>query len=274
MMVGTLTPIQYTEHRHSRRHLPLARALLLSLAIAGLGWRFGALTGPGVLAASLVGSAVLVGTGWPGLWALGVFFAGSSAISRLAPDRTWDLDAKGGRRDPWQVLANGAAAAVGALVPGAGLWIVTASLAAAAADTWATATGGWSRALPRHIVTGCPVPAGTSGGVTLIGSAGALVGAAGVGLAAAVAGRRWALFALALGVGMLGMLADSVIGALVQGRFHCDSCGLATERRVHRCGRPARPVGGLSWLSNDAVNALATLGAAAAGFAAWHRWGT
>jgi len=274
MMVGTLTPIQYTEHRHSRRHLPLLYALLLSLAIAGTGWRLQALTAPGALAASLVGSAVLAGTGWPGLWALAVFFAGSSTISRLAPDRTRDFDAKGGRRDPWQVLANGGAAAAGALIPGAGLWIVTASLAAAAADTWATAAGGWSRALPRHIVTGRPVPAGTSGGVTLIGSAGAMAGAAGVGLAAALAGRNWVLFALALGVGMLGMLADSLLGAVAQGRFHCDECGRPTERRVHRCGRLARPIGGLSWLSNDAVNALATLGSAAAGFAAWHQWGT
>jgi uncharacterized membrane protein len=72
---------------------------------------------------------------------------------------------------------------------------------------------------------------------------------------------------------MLGMLADSILGAAVQGRFHCDACDLSTERRLHRCGRPTRLTGGISWLNNDAVNALATLAAALAGYAAWRQWG-
>jgi uncharacterized membrane protein len=220
-----------------------------------------------------VGTAILWGTGWPGLVALGTFFAGSSAISRLAPDLTSGLDAKGARRDAVQVLANGGAAAVGALVPGAGLWIVTSSLAAAAADTWATSTGGWSRSLPRHLLTFQSVPAGTSGGVTLAGTAGAFAGAASVGAAAAVAAHLPVLFPVALVLGMLGMLADSALGASLQGRFHCDGCDLPTERRMHPCGRLSRPIGGFWWLSNDGVNASATLGAAVAAFAAWRQWG-
>ncbi len=98
---------------------------------------------------------------------------------------------------------------------------------------------------------------------------GAGIGAAAVGLAAALAARSPALFPLALGVGMLGMLADSVLGATLQGRFHCDVCDLPTERRVHRCGQPSRRTGGVPWLSNDGVNALATFSAALAGFVAW-----
>ena len=89
-------------------------------------------------------------------------------------------------RDTWQVLANGGAAAASAIMPilpEAVLWMVTASLVAAAADTWATSFGGWSRTDPRHILRSQPVPPGTSGGVTLLGSAGALAGAASVGAA-------------------------------------------------------------------------------------------
>ena len=63
-------------------------------------------------------------------------------------------DAKGERRDGLQVLANGWAAGLGALLAPAnsalGLWIVTTALAAAAADTWATAAGSWSQSDPRH----------------------------------------------------------------------------------------------------------------------------
>jgi uncharacterized protein (TIGR00297 family) len=198
---------------------------------------------------------------------------GASGISRLAPKAGEALDSKGDQRDSLQVLANGAAAALGALVPGAGLWIVTASLAAAAADTWATSTGGWSRTEPRNIVNLRRVAPGTNGAVSPIGTLGAGAGAAIVGVATAWTAGIAALFPLALGVGMLGMLTDSVLGATLQGRYHCDTCDLPTERRVHRCGQATRQMGGAPWLSNDAVNALATFGSALAGYLAWRWWG-
>lgn len=248
-------------------------ALLLSSLVAGLGWWLRLLTPGGALAASLVGTAIIGGTGVPGLLALGSFFVGSSLVSRIAPDLTSRFDGKTTRRDAAQVIANGGAAALGALLPGAAIWAVTASLAAAAADTWATSVGGWSRSAPRHILRGHPVPAGTSGGVTLLGTVGALVGAAIVGFTVALGAHRLALFPLALGVGMLGMLLDSVLGAAVQGRFHCDACDLPTEGAVHRCGRQARPTGGTAWITNDVVNGIATLAAAVAGWAAWYCWG-
>lgn len=240
--------------------MPLPLALALSTLIALLGWRLRALTGLGALAAALVGTSIGSMTGWAGMAALGSFFIGSSIISRLAPDRSAErYDAKGSRRDEWQVLANGGAAALAALVLGpAALPVVTISLAAAAADTWATAFGGWSRALPRHILTGRQVPAGTSGGVTLLGTAGAALGAGLVGLASAAVAGTPSLFSPALLLGMLGMLVDSILGAAAQGRFHCPGCDQPTERRRHRCGRTTRHSGGLAWLTNDGVNALAT----------------
>jgi len=276
MMVGTLTPLQYREQgllQRPLRTVPPYLALLLSTAIAGIGWSLSALSGAGALAAVVVGIAILVPTGWPGFLALGAFFAGSSLVSRLAPDRSAAFGAKGQRRDPWQVLANGGPAALGALMPGAGLWIATASLSAAAADTWATSIGAWSRARPRHIVTGQPVDPGTSGGITALGTAGAVAGAALVGTGPAILTGEAALFSAALTVGMLGMLLDSFLGARLQGRFHCDRCDRPTERRTHRCGSAARHTGGLAWLGNDGVNALASGAAAVAGYAAWWVWG-
>ncbi|HTS89773.1 MAG TPA: DUF92 domain-containing protein [Gemmatimonadales bacterium] len=251
--------------------LPLA--LLVSVLIAALGWRLQALTAAGAATASVIGTAILGGTGWAGLATLGIFFAGASAISRAAPDRPSALDAKGSVRDAAQVLANGGPAALGALVPGAGLWIVAASLAAAAADTWATSMGGWSRSSPRHILTWRGVPAGTSGGVTLLGTIGALIGAVTVAGGAALVTGSVRLLAAAIALGMLGMLADSVLGATLQGRFHCDDCGLATERRTHRCGGLSRLTAGIAWVDNDGVNALATTLAAIAGYLAWRAWG-
>lgn len=205
--------------------------------------------------------------------ALGTFFVGSSLISRIAPDRSAALDAKGSTRDAWQVLANGAAAALGALIPGAGLWVVTASLAAAAADTWATSVGGWSRTPPRSILTFQAVAAGTSGGVTAAGTFGAVLGATVVAGAGALISDGAPLFRVALLVGVLGMFVDSLLGAALQGRFHCPRCDRATERRKHRCGERSLTTGGLPWLTNDGVNATATTFAAVAGYVGWRLWG-
>jgi uncharacterized membrane protein len=105
--------------------------------------------------------------------------------------------------------------------------------------------------------------------VTWLGSLGGLVGAATVGIASGLVTGLGVTFPLALAVGMLGMLFDSLLGATVQGRFFCDACGVATERRHHRCGRAARHTGGTRWITNDVVNAMATGAAAILGWMAW-----
>ncbi len=231
-----------------------------------------ALTAGAAATATLIGTIILSATGGAGMAVLGAFFVGASAIGRLAPDPAAALGTKGQQRDSWQVLANGGSAALGALVPEAGLWLVTASLAAAAADSWATATGGWSRRPPRHLVTWARVAPGTSGGVTWPGTLGGVGGAFTVGIAALlVAPRGQSLLVVAVSIGVAGMLLDSLLGATLQGRFRCDHCGQDTERRVHRCGRSARRTGGLARLTNDGVNALATGAAAGLGWVAW-RW--
>jgi len=102
---------------------------------------------------------------------LAAFFVFSTAVGRLVPRRP-GFDTKGERRDQYQVVANGAPPpwrAAGLHDPGLGLWVVTGSLAAAAADTWATSVGGMSRRGPRLLLLGRAVPPGTSGGMTAAG---------------------------------------------------------------------------------------------------------
>ncbi len=234
--------------------------------------RAATLTGSGALAAWLVGTLVLYGTGWEGGGVLAAFFVSSTLVSRGAPPPP-GLDTKGERRDHRQVLANGGAAAAGALLglqhPELGLWLLTSALAAAAADTWATAVGARSGALPRLILDGRAVPPGTSGGVTPLGSAGGAAGATLIAATGALAGGMPALFPVAALVGFGGMLLDSALGAAAQGRFRCAECAERSEWRVHRCGRPTAHEGGLAWLDNDGVNLAAGVGASIVAFAAW-----
>jgi uncharacterized protein (TIGR00297 family) len=240
--------------------------------VALFAWRGRALTGGGAAAAWLVGTLVVTGTGWAGGAVLAAFFVSSSAVGRLAPARP-GLDAKGERRDQLQVGANGGPAAIGALLglhdPAVGLWIVTGSLAAAAADTWATSIGGRSRTPPRLLLGGRRVPPGTSGGMTVMGCAAAAVGALLVAATGAAVGSAPALLPLATLIGFAGMAADSALGAGWQGRFHCPLCDVASEWRVHRCGTRTVWQGGLRWLDNDGVNLAATALAGALAAAAW-----
>jgi uncharacterized protein (TIGR00297 family) len=217
---------------------------------------------------------ILLGAGWQGGAVLAVFFVSSSLISKLTAKRfALALDLKGDRRDAWQVFANGGVAALAAVIAPDDfplrIWLVTASLAAAAADTWATSIGSLSRVPPRLLWTRRRVAPGTSGGVTAAGAGGAVVGAALVSLTGAwAAGVPWLALAGTL-IGFAGMLLDSTIGGRLQGRFHCPRCDVQSEWARHHCGTTTRLTGGFRWLNNDAVNAIAI---AVATLLTWTFW--
>ncbi len=247
-------------------------ALVVAVLVAALGWMASALTRGGALAAAFVGTIILSGTGGPGFAALGVFFVTGSALSR------WFESGPGkAPRGAWQVVANGGAAAVGALLapvsPGLAVWVMGSSLAAATADTWATAIGSRSRVSPRHLLSGRMVSPGTDGGVTVTGTTGAVAGAAlvtlGVWIAGGAVNSGWDAAAMA-GIGVIGMLMDAVLGERVQRRLQCVPCDIASRHpRCPRCGRVATTVGGWRWMTNDTVNAVATAAAGAAGALSW-----
>jgi uncharacterized protein (TIGR00297 family) len=239
-----------------------------------MAWRAGTLTRSGSIAAWSVGTLILYGTGWNGGAVLAAFFISSNLVSRIGGrPATVGFDPKCDRRDAWQVYANGGAAAVAAVAapPELRLWLVTAALSAAAADTWATIVGTRNGKPPRWLGVGPRVAAGTSGGMTLIGSAGGALGALIVSATGALVSGRPALLPAGTLIGFAGMLVDSGLGALLQGRFHCSECDEPSEWRVHRCGRRTVLKGGLAWLDNDWVNLLATLFAAGAALLCW-RW--
>jgi uncharacterized membrane protein len=105
------------------------------------------------------------------------------------------------------------------------------------------------------------VEVGTSGGVSLLGTAVSLAGGLLIGLAPALWGQPLRpLPALLMGglAGLIGSAADSLLGATVQRIYYCDTCQKETERRRHRCGTLTRPLRGWSWLNNDLVNLLSS----------------
>ena len=256
----------------------LLAALAAAAVFALLAYRVRFLDASGALAAGLLAFGVVGLGGWA--WAVPgfAFFLTGSLLSkareRFAGDAAVRAE-KGSRRDVGQVLSNGGVA--GALLIAHTFWAwdgfywgFAAAFAAAAADTWATEIGTWRRGRTRLVWSGRAVPPGTSGGVSLAGTGGALLGAAVVFASLLpVAGRYadgigwpWAAVVVVAG-GFLAALVDSVLGATLQARYR-DAAGQISEARPTQ---DAVPVRGLRWLDNDRVNLACTLAGGALGIA-------
>lgn len=266
--------------------LELLGGLLLSAAIGLLAYRRGSLSGSGVVGAILSGTLYFGLGGWEWGVLLILFFVSSSMLSNYRADDKADLAekfAKGHRRDLGQALAN---AGVGMALAVARIWwdhpllfvACAGTMAAVNADTWATEVGVLSRRPPRLITNWRIAEAGTSGAVSALGMAVALVGAALIGLAGGAmtlvtgAGGRISLAVTVGGTlgGFIGALFDSLLGATVQAIYWCERCSKETERRVHRCGNRTRRLRGFPWLGNDGVNFLSSaVGAAVAVASGW-----
>jgi len=257
---------------HTKRRLLLG--LLFSSSIGGLAYSRRSLSRSGVAGAIPTGTATFGfgGTSW-GL-SLIFFFVSSSFLSHFrANDKArtaFDKFSKGSQRDLGQVIANGGVAT--ALACGYGLarspllrTTLTAgyvgALATATADTWATETGTLSPTPPRLITSGRRVEAGTSGGITLLGTSSSAAGALTLGGFFKLLQRGaspW-LPLIALLSGLAGSLFDSLLGATIQAMYYCPTCQKETERSIHSCGTPTQHLRGLRWLDNDVVNTLATV---------------
>ncbi len=203
----------------------------------------------------MIGAVIVVGTGWQGGTLLALFFVSGSALTYSGRDRT-----EPGGRNWRQVLANGLLPALGAVMVALGYqwgWlIVGGALATAQADTWATEIGRRQTRRPRLVTTWERVPIGTSGAISFGGTLGGVGGAALMGWCVMLLGVGTTRDALIVATsGVVGMFADSVLGATVQAQFRCAACGALTETSTH-CGERAVHERGVHWLDNDWVNVL------------------
>jgi uncharacterized protein (TIGR00297 family) len=241
----------------------LAFGAALAAVVALVAWGARALTASGALAAFAVGTCVFGAGGWPYAAVLFAFFIPSTVLSRIGRARKRALVdiGKHGARDAWQVFANGGIAAVCAVLSAlthahAVTAAFAAAFAAASSDTWGTEIGTLAKSAPRSILTLKPLPAGLSGGITVVGTIAEIAGALLVGLVA------WALHIapwwIVLIAGVAGAFADSIAGASAQELRYCSQCKRNCETDPHVCGSPTTVVRGYTWMSNDAVNFICT----------------
>jgi uncharacterized protein (TIGR00297 family) len=196
---------------------------LISLVFAAFGRAVRGVTTGGAIAGAAVCFALLLAVGSRGFAALLMVFLLTWLATRFGYARKQSLGTAEPQtgRNATQVVANLGVAAICALLYALVredprlLIALTATLAEAAADTVSSEIGQAVGGIPRLITNWKPVAPGTDGAITVAGTAVGIFAAIAVGLTG-VAGGRAVLSCAAAGV--LGMTADSVLGATIERR--------------------------------------------------------
>ena len=252
----------------------LTLGIILSTITGYLSYKLKFLTIDGALMAFILGSILFGFGGIPFAVPILVFFLFSSLLSFVGKKKKKPLEslyAKTGKRDLYQVNANGGIAAIVVLVgylfsmntiyP-----VYLVAIAAATADTLATELGVFSKKKPRLITNLRQVRPGTSGAISFLGSFAALLGSTIIAMIGylinpekiGIDTEPQVVLGIVIIAGFISSFIDSILGATVQGQYNCTVCNNLTERTSH-CGCDTQLVKGYRFITNDFVNIFSIL---------------
>ena len=292
-IVGTISEIISKEGTDNLT-LPLFSALILDLSLKSnltekyliLSWisltmlfafsayKAKSLSVSGTFGAILMGSIIFTIGGLQWVLPMLIFFVLSSLVSKIGKKQkklSSLISEKNDVRDIIQVYANGGIGFLSVI-----LFFYTrndifyiaylASLASAAADTWATEFGTLLGKNPRKITTFQKVLSGESGGITIPGTLASVLGAFSIAITGFLISNQFNFITLIMitSAGFIGSLVDSILGATIQAQYKCPQCNKITEKLMHCDGNKTKLVKGFSWINNDMVNLICTLSGAVA----------
>lgn len=262
-------------------------SLLVAAGLAARGVRRKSLSPSGALAGFLVTFATML-SGFRFGGTLIIFYLTASRLTKYKAERKAIVEdgyKEGGQRVWQQVLANtilGTAICVALVIRTR--WqdlhldatshpVETALLggflghyATCTGDTWSSEVGIVADAQPRLITTWRAVPPGTNGGITWVGTAasaagGGLIGVffflsglvtAGVAEGSAHVARQLLLIPLGTWAGLVGSLADSLLGATLQFSGFCS----IRKKVVEKPGPSVKRISGADVFGNSMINFL------------------
>jgi uncharacterized protein (TIGR00297 family) len=231
-------------------------------ALSGLGyfaWKKEWLNAGGSVTAVLLGFIIWVGNNWPGLGLIAVFFISGSLLGKLNKGGAGVIASKSGKpRDYKQVLCNGGVAGAclvwyGLVPDKLALTLFAVSVAISTADTLSSEIGMWAKGKVIDIIGFKVLPAGISGGISVTGTLAGLAGAAIIAILSiniGIAFPIWVTF-----FGFLGMLADSVLGSLIQVRYRVNN--QVAEEKPETGNFSIEK--GVKWMDNDLINLFSNL---------------
>ena len=211
-----------------------------------------------------------------GVFALTVLLLAYGTIAVISRIRKKRLGKKEHGRGFLQILINGGFSTLAMVAYGLighkGLLIVSlVAVGGCFVDSVSSDVGTLSRKAPHDILRRKPVPAGLSGGISLLGTVCALVASAAIAAATVwQLALNWTdgliMTALIFGQSVL----DSLLGSGLQVKYRCAVCGELTEEKTH-CDLAALRHSGLSWMDNNMVNFLSSLAVTLAALAIFWR---
>ena len=206
--------------------LPIAAGANIVVALAGYGAR--TVTIPGMIAGAVLGTIIFLFTGAAGWALLLVSFASAVVTSRMGLARKRALgiaEGREGRRGAGNAVANTGVAAIAAAMSvltyahGDARLAFVVALVAGASDTVASEIGkAWGRRT-FLVTSGRRVPPGTSGAMSLEGTAAGVISAALLGTFACVLGViPFAQLLYVVAGATAGALVESALGATLEHR--------------------------------------------------------
>lgn len=240
----------------------LATPLIIAIALEKK-----VLTPLGVTAALLLDAAASVAFGNLGFLILITFLVLSVISDKIKKHKLGEIESiKRGKRvravskprNEIQVLANGGAALVCAIAyiifprPAFALAFVVV-MAEALADTVSSGLGVFAyETYDIFRLKKCDM--GVSGGVSVIGSIAAVISSAVIPTLAFLCGLIKPIYIpICIGTALLGCLADTLIGSLLQEKYKCQKCGCVTDSKTH-CKLDTVKISGFSVIDNNVTN--------------------
>ena len=190
---------------------------------------------------------------------LALFFVLSSSLNLILKKYT-ARKSKNSHRNILQVVCNGGVAIIICIYEyfspnPINIYLYAATVAAATSDTWATEFGKLSKSKPISITSFRPIEHGLSGGITLIGIFGSILGASIIGLAAfLLINAELKLIFGVIFVAFCSVLLDSLIGDTLQGKYETKSGKVIENMQID-----SNLISGYKIVDNNLVNLMATL---------------